>query len=54
MHTQFWSEILEVKHHLRDLDVDGRLTLKCILTKLSVRMWTGFIWFKIGTNGELL
>jgi hypothetical protein len=33
---------------LKDLDIDGRLTLEWI------KLWTGFIWLRIGTSGGLL
>jgi hypothetical protein len=29
--------------------IDGRITLTCMW-----RMWTGFIWLRIGTGGVLL
>jgi hypothetical protein len=42
---------LEGKCHLEVLVVDGRIILKWIT---DVRVWTGFIWLRIGTNGGLL
>jgi len=39
---------------LDDLGVDGRIILKNVLMKLGVRMWTGFIWLRIGISGRLL
>ena len=38
------------KNHLRELDVNGSVTLKLIFNKLVVIMWTGFIHLKIGAN----
>jgi hypothetical protein len=32
----------------------ARIILKQILKKLVVRMWTGYIWLRIGSNGGLL
>jgi hypothetical protein len=37
-----------------DLDVDGRIILKCISGKLYVRVWIELIWLKIGTGGGIL
>jgi hypothetical protein len=36
------------KYHLRYLCVDGRIILKWILEKYSVRMWTGCMWLRVG------
>jgi hypothetical protein len=35
---------------LEDLDIDGRIILKCILKKLIGMVWARFIWSRIGTN----
>jgi hypothetical protein len=40
--------------HLEDLDVDGRIILKCVLKKWDVRAWIGWICLRIGTGGFLL
>jgi hypothetical protein len=37
-----------------DLDLDGSIILKWILGKYGWRVWTGFIWLRIGTGGRLL
>jgi hypothetical protein len=34
--------------------VGGRIILKCIIEKYDGMAWTGFIWFRIWTSGELL
>jgi hypothetical protein len=34
--------------------MNGRITLKRKLRKQGGRVWTGFIWLKIGTDGGLL
>jgi hypothetical protein len=36
------------------LGVVGRIILKCNLWKHGGKMWTGFIWLRIGTDVELL
>jgi hypothetical protein len=41
MCTQFWSE---------DPGVDGRIILEWILEKRVARVWTGFVWFRIGAS----
>jgi hypothetical protein len=40
--------------HLEDPGVDGRIILKWTCERLDGGAWTGSIWFKIGTGGELL
>jgi hypothetical protein len=39
---------------LKDPGVDGRIILKWILEKANVGAWTGSIWLRIGSGGELL
>jgi hypothetical protein len=41
-------------NNLGDLEVDGRILLKCILKKQSVRVWTGCIWLRLVTSYEVL
>jgi hypothetical protein len=38
----------------RPLSVDGRIILKWILKKQGLRVWTVFIWPRIGTDGVLV
>jgi hypothetical protein len=47
-------EKLKGRDHPEDIDVDGKITLEWILRKGNGKMWTGFIWFRIGTGGALL
>jgi len=42
MYSEYWPENLRIRDHLQDLDVDGRVILKCIL-RYCVRIWTGAI-----------
>jgi hypothetical protein len=35
------------------LGIDGRIILECIVEKYSEKVWTGFIWLRIGTSGRL-
>jgi hypothetical protein len=39
------------RDHLEGPDIDGRTILKWILGKEFWRVWTGFIWFRIGIGG---
>jgi hypothetical protein len=32
----------------------GRVILRLILKKYSENVWTGFMWVRVGTSGELL
>jgi hypothetical protein len=54
MHTGFQSKNFKERDHLRDLDRDERMIVKLISQKQSERMWTGFNWLMIGSNGGLL
>lgn len=36
----------EGRDHLIDVDIDGSITLKCVLKKYSLRVLTGFIWLE--------
>jgi hypothetical protein len=42
------------RDHLGELYVDSRMILKGILKKYNLRVWTGFIWLRIGSSGMLL
>jgi len=53
MHTNFWSENLNGRDHLKDLGVDGKIILEWILYKYGGEVWTGFMWCKIGISGRL-
>jgi hypothetical protein len=34
-----------------DRDVDRRIILRWILRKYGVRVWTGFMWIRVGSSG---
>ena len=46
----WWGNIRE-RDHLEDPGVDGRITLRWILRKWDVGVWTGSSWVRIGTGG---
>jgi hypothetical protein len=39
---------------LGGLRVEERIILKQIIEEEGLRMWTGFIWLRVGSSGELL
>jgi hypothetical protein len=45
MDTKYWSENVKGKNHLEDLGVEG---------EIGGRVWTGFIWLRIGASDGLL
>jgi len=53
MHTKFWLENLEGGDRLKDLGVDGKIILECILGSQYCKLRTGFILLRIGTSGSL-
>jgi hypothetical protein len=44
----------EGRKSLKDVSIDRRIILKRFLKKYNGREWTGFIWLRIGTGGDLL
>jgi hypothetical protein len=40
--------------YLEDPGIDRRIIFRLILKKQGVIMWTGFIWFRMGTSSGLL
>jgi hypothetical protein len=47
-------ENLKGRDYAEDLGVDGKIILEWILEKLVEESWTGCIWHRIGTSGEIL
>jgi hypothetical protein len=43
MHVEFWWESQKGRDHYGDLDVGGRIILKCVSQKLVGMIWNGFI-----------
>jgi hypothetical protein len=54
MFANCWTENLKQIYHFEDLDIDGMMTLKRILKKQDGRLWTGFVWLRIGSTNGLL
>jgi hypothetical protein len=51
---KFSSENLKGSSYSEELGVDGRIMLDWIIREETGRVWTEFIWFRIGTSDELL
>jgi hypothetical protein len=47
-------EALMGRDHLEDLDVGWEIILEYIVGKFGEKVWTGFIWLRMGTSGLLL
>jgi hypothetical protein len=50
MHIRYWLEIQKERGHSEDVDVGGRMILKWILEIQDEMVWTGVMWFRIGTS----
>ena len=51
MYAGFWWGDLREREHLEDLDIDGRILIKCIFKVARAGARTGLIWVRIGTGG---
>ena len=47
----FGGDDLRAREQLEDLGVDGKIILRWIFSKWDLAVWTGLIWFRIGTGG---
>ena len=54
MHTGFWWVNLKERDHLEDIGVRWEDNIKVDLQDVGWGRWTGSIWPRIGTGGELL
>jgi hypothetical protein len=54
MPTIFYLKNLKGQDHLEDLGIYEKIILEWILRKYSGKVWTGFIWLRIGTLGRPL
>jgi hypothetical protein len=44
---------MKERGHSEDLGIDARIILEDFLLKLSRKLWTGYIWLRIGISGTL-
>jgi len=51
VHARFWWGNPRERDHLEDPGVDEIIVLSWIFRKWDVEIWTGLIWFRIGTGG---
>jgi len=54
VYTRVWWGNLRERDHLEDQSVDVGIILRWISMEWGVGVWTGKIWLRIGTGGELL
>jgi hypothetical protein len=52
MHAKFWPENVKGKDNLKGKGMNWRIILKSVLNKYYGRVWTGFIWLRIGISGD--
>jgi hypothetical protein len=50
----YWWESQRERDHWEDKGVGGLIILGWILERWDGVMWTGLVWLRIGTGGELL
>jgi hypothetical protein len=54
MHIGYWWESQKVRDHWEDQDVGGWTILKWIVERQDWVVWSGLIWLRIETSGELI
>jgi len=47
-----WLGNLRERVHSENTGIDGKIILEWILGKQGVKVWTGFVWLRIGTSGK--
>jgi hypothetical protein len=53
IHMGYWWESHKERDYQEDQNASGWIILSRILERWDV-MWTGLVWLRIGTSGELL
>jgi hypothetical protein len=51
IYLKFYSKHLKGRDHSEEVGVDGNIILERILGNWGAKVWTGCIWFRIGTSG---
>jgi hypothetical protein len=54
MRIGYWWESQSERDHLEDQDIGEWILLRWILERKDGVVWTGLIWLRIGSSGELL
>jgi len=54
MACNFSHFCLNIRDHLEEWSLNGKIILEWILRKKGRKVWTGYIWLGIGTVGRLL
>jgi hypothetical protein len=54
MNAEFWWGNLKERGHLEELDINSRIILYWIFKTKDERVWTGMIWVRKATSGDLL
>jgi hypothetical protein len=50
LHLLFWCESQKERGHSEDINIDGKIILRCVLERKFGMVWTRLIWL----NGGLL
>ena len=54
MNKGFWWRYLREGDHLKNLDIDVRIILKCIFNRWDWEAWAGLLWLRTRTFGARL
>jgi hypothetical protein len=49
-HVGFWWRVLMKGDNSENLDVDGRIILKCVFKKCDEEAWSGLTWLRLGSG----